>query len=281
MPDTATESLPANANQGAASEGPEIGRDHGYGPRVHILEDAWTAAATAKLSSPDCTHTELVQVVRALTTRLATTAFGRELPTSERSVSTRMAEKHGELGTWRGEALDPAAEVVVLDVIRGGIIPSQTCFELLSLVHPIERLRLDHLNMQRVAGEDGRVDRVELTGSKVGGSIEGSTLVIPDPMGATGGTILRALEHLKAAHGMPSRLILIPLICTPEFLRAVLTLDVDLSVYTARVDRGMSDRDVLASPLGARWAEERGLDDEDYIVPGAGGVGEVLNHSWA
>ena len=50
--------------------------------------------------------------------------------------------------------------------------------------------------------------------------IEGSTLVIPDPMGATGGTILRALEHLKAAHGMPSRLILIPLICTPEFLRA-------------------------------------------------------------
>jgi len=281
MPDAATESLPANANQGAASEGPEIGRDHGYGPRVHILEDAWTAAATAKLSSPDCTHTELVQVVRALTTRLATTAFGRELPTSERSVSTRMAEKHGELGTWRGEALDPAAEVVVLDVIRGGIIPSQTCFELLSLVHPIERLRLDHLNMQRVAGEDGRVDRVELTGSKVGGSIEGSTLVIPDPMGATGGTILRALEHLKAAHGMPSRLILIPLICTPEFLRAVQTLDVDLSVYTARVDRGMSDRDVLASPLGARWTEERGLDDEDYIVPGAGGVGEVLNHSWA
>ncbi len=277
MPDIATaaaqgESLPSN-------EG--VGRAHGYGPRVHILEDAWSAAATAKLSSPECTHTELVQVVRALTTRLATTAFGRELPVVERAVTTRMAEKHGALGTWRGGAVDPAAQVVVLDVIRGGIIPSQTCFELLSLVHPIEHLRLDHLNMQRVAGDDGRVDRVELTGSKVGGSIEGSTLVIPDPMGATGGTILRALEHLKAAHGMPSRLILIPLICTPEFLRAVLTLDVDLSVYTARVDRGMSDRDVLASPLGARWAEERGLDDEDYIVPGAGGVGEVLNHSWA
>ena len=281
MPDTVTKSAQGDAPEAVPSEGAQIGREHGYGPRVHILEDAWTAAATAKLSSPACTHTELVQVVRALTTRLATTAFGRELPRAERPVTTRMAEKHGELGTWRGEAVDPAAEVVVLDVIRGGIIPSQTCFELLSLVHPIETLRLDHLNMQRVAGDDGRVDRVELTGSKVGGSIEGSTLVIPDPMGATGGTILRALEHLKAAHGMPSRLILIPLICTPEFLRAVLTLDVDLSVYTARVDRGMSDRDVLASPLGARWAEERGLDDEDYIVPGAGGVGEVLNHSWA
>jgi uracil phosphoribosyltransferase len=281
MPDTMPKSAPESPSAALSPDENADGIEHGYGPRVHILEDAWTAAATAKLSSPDCTHTELVQAVRALTARLATTAFGRELPSVRRSVTTRMAEKHGALGTWEGEALDPAAEIVVLDVIRGGIIPSQTCFELLSLVHPIESLRLDHLNMQRVAGDDGRVDRVELTGSKVGGSIEGATLVIPDPMGATGGTILRALDHLKTSHGLPSRLILIPLICTPEFLNAVLALDVDLSVYTARVDRGMSTAEVLASPLGSRWAEERGLDDEDYIVPGAGGVGEVLNHSWA
>ena len=25
---------------------------------------------------------------------------------------------------------------------------------------------------------------------------------------------------------------------------------------------------------------ERGLDDHQYIVPGAGGLGEVLNNSW-
>lgn len=257
------------------------GRAHLYGERVHILEDAWSAAATAKLSSPECTHTELVQLVRSLTTRLATEAFGRELPSAERAVTTRMADKHGDLGTWRGTAADPAARVVVLDIIRGGMIPSQTCFELLSLVHPIGSLRLDHLNLQRVAGADGHVDRVELTGSKVGGSIEGTTLVIPDPMGATGGTILRALEHLRAEHGDPARLILIPLICTPEFLRAVLGIDLEVSVYTARVDRGMSPPEVLAALPGERWSEERGLDDEDYIVPGAGGVGEVLNHSWA
>ena len=111
--------------------------------------------------------------------------------------------------------------------------------------------------------------------------MEGATLVIPDPMGATGGTILRALEHLRAEHGEPARIILIPLICTPEFLRAVLGMDLDVRVYTARVDRGMSPPEVQAARPGARWAEERGLDDEDYIVPGAGGVGEVLNQSWA
>lgn len=265
----------------ARNERQPRGAGHLYGDRVRLLSDAWTAAAIAKMSAADCSHTDLVHLVRAITTRLATEAFGHELPSAERSVQTRMSEKHGSAATWRGEALDRDARIVVIDVIRGGIVPAQTCFELLSLVHPIESLRLDHLSMQRVAGDDGRVDRVDLTGSKVGGSIEGATLVVPDPMGATGATILRALEHLRAEYGDPRRLVLIPMICTPEFLRATLDLDLDVVIYTARIDRGMSPPDVLRELPGARWDEESGLDADDYIVPGAGGVGEILNNSWA
>ncbi|MEM9380157.1 MAG: uracil phosphoribosyltransferase [Planctomycetota bacterium] len=254
--------------------------EHCYGPRVRWMGDAWTAAALAKLSSPGCPHTDLVHLVRSVTARLASEAFGRELPTVERTVSTRMAEKHGERATWRGEALDPEARIVVVDVIRGGIVPSQTCFELLSLVQPIDALRLDHLNMQRVAGPDGSVERVDLTGSKIGGSVEGATLVVPDPMGATGSTVLTALSHYREHHGEPSKVILIPMICTPEFLRATLETDLDVVIYTGRIDRGASPVDVLQDVPGARWDEESGLDADDYIVPGAGGVGELLNNSW-
>ncbi len=192
-----------------------------------------------------------------------------------------MAEKHGDaIGTWRGEALDPRAKIVVIDVIRGGMIPAQTIFELLTLVMPIESLRLDHLNMQRIAGQDGHVARVDLSGSKVGGSIEGATLILPDPMGATGATMVRALEHLIAEHGQPAQIVMLPLIGTPEFLRTVLDFDDRVSVYAGRLDRGMSPAGVLGEAPGARWAEESGLDDEDYIVPGAGGVGELLNNSY-
>ncbi|MEM6673853.1 MAG: uracil phosphoribosyltransferase, partial [Planctomycetota bacterium] len=169
----------------------------------------------------------------------------------------------------------------VIDVIRGGILPAQTCFELLGLVQPIETLRLDHLNMQRVAGPDGHVERVDLTGSKVGGSIEGATVVLPDPMGATGSTVREAIAHLTEHYGRPARLILIPMICTPEFLRSTLELDLDVVIYTARIDRGASSAEVLAAVPGERWDEESGLDESDYIVPGAGGMGEVLNNSWA
>ena len=35
----------------------------------------------------------------------------------------------------------------------------------------------------------------------------------------------------------------------------------------------------LAAEFGSS-AEERGLNDHQYIVPGAGGVGEILNNAW-
>ena len=272
---------PESPERSGASGGADGGASHAYGDRVHLVSDPWTASALAKLSSPECSHTELVAIVRAVSARLATAAFAAELPSKTLATRTRMADKHGaSLGTWRGEALDPEGKVVVIDVIRGGMIPAQTIFELLTLVMPIESLRLDHLNMQRIAGEDGRVERVDLSGSKVGGPIEGATLILPDPMGATGGTMVRALEHLIAEHGQPARIVMLPLIATPEFLRTVLDFDDKVKVYAGRLDRGMSSPEVLEGAPGARWAEESGLDDEDYIVPGAGGVGELLNNSY-
>jgi uracil phosphoribosyltransferase len=51
-------------------------------------------------------------------------------------------------------------------------------------------------------------------------------------------------------------------------------------VYALRVDRGLSPPEVLATVPGTRWSEERGLDEHQYIVPGAGGVGEILNNAW-
>jgi uracil phosphoribosyltransferase len=37
---------------------------------------------------------------------------------------------------------------------------------------------------------------------------------------------------------------------------------------------------VLRTEPGTHWDEERGLNDIQYIVPGAGGVGEILNNAW-
>ncbi|MEZ6016327.1 MAG: uracil phosphoribosyltransferase [Planctomycetota bacterium] len=259
---------------------PGAGQRHHYGPRVHLLEDAWTATALARIGSPAVSHTELLALLRSVYVHLCRTALAAELATVEVEVPTRMAAAHPTAGVWRGTVLDPAQSVVVIDVIRGGIVPSQACFEELSRLLPLDALRLDHLNMARVAGADGHVDHVDLSGSKVGGSIAGATVILPDPMGATGSTTCLAQRHLREHYGEPDKWVLLPMIATPEYLRAVLDHDARSVVWTTRIDRGLSPPDVLAAPPGLYWDRERGLDAHDYIVPGAGGVGEVLNNSW-
>ena len=54
----------------------------------------------------------------------------------------------------------------------------------------------------------------------------------------------------------------------------------DLVLYAIRLDRGMSDPEIFSSKLGEHRKEERGLNERQYIVPGAGGLGEILNNSY-
>ena len=256
------------------------GLEHRYGERVTLLDDPWMHSALARIGAPDTRHIEMMALLRSAYQGLGQRAFSLHLDRAMQTVPTRMGESHPERGVWRGEALDPAAQVVVLDVIRGGMVPAQVCFELLTGVLPKGHVRLDHVNMARVAGADGHVERVDLSGSKIGGSLKGATLVVPDPMGATGATLERALDFLTEGHGSPKKILALPLIATPEFLARVLPLHAELHVLAGRLDRGMSDPEVLDSVPGTHWDRERGLDEHDYIVPGAGGLGEEINLSW-
>ena len=254
--------------------------EHRYGPRVHVLDNAVLLTALARLGSPAVRRTELLAQLRLVYTGLLLHALGAELPRVHDAVPTRMAAKLPQAGVYRGPVVEPGQEVVVVDVIRAGIVPSEVCFDLLTQVLPDDRVRQDHLHLSRVADAAGHVAGVDLSGSKIGGSVEGALLVLPDPMGATGSTTLRVLEHYRERYGRPARVLCAPMIATPEYLRAVLAADPELVVYTARLDRGLSPPDVLAAVPGLHWDRERGLDDSGYIVPGAGGVGEVVNNAW-
>lgn len=255
-------------------------RSHRYGERVHILDNVYLLHALARIGSPGIAHRDLMALLRNVYQTMLTTACGRELPRVAGSVASRMAAVHPDRGIYKGPVFDPNVQVVVVDVIRAGIVPSQVCFELLTAVLSETSVRLDHLTMARQSDEHGHVTGVDLSGSKIGGRVDGAVLVLPDPMGATGKTTIRALRHYQKHFGRPLKIVALPMIATPEYLRAVLEEFEDLVVYTARLDRGMSDPEVLETPPGTHWDRERGLDAKSYIVPGAGGMGEVINNSW-
>jgi hypothetical protein len=157
-------------------------REHRYGPAVHVLDNVYLLTALARLSGLEVRHPEMTCIVRDVYRALMMTVAGQEFPRIAAEVPTRMARDHAEAGVYRGEVLDPRTQVVIVDVVRAGIVPAQTCFELLCSVLPDEHVRLDHLTMARVSNAAGEVTGVDLSGSKIGGSVEGSILLLPDPM---------------------------------------------------------------------------------------------------
>lgn len=270
----------AKRSEGVREQGSGWELEHRYGPKVHILDNLYLLTALSKLSGQRIRHPEMTATLRRIYQIMLANVAGHDLPRVRVEEPTRMVELHPREGVYRGEVLDPATKIVIVDIIRAGIVPSQVCFEMLTAVLPDDNVRLDHLNMARISDARGHVTGVDLSGSKIGGSVEGTLLLLPDPMGATGATTLRAVRHYHEKYGQPARIIAMPMIATPEYLRAVLEAFDDVVIYTARLDRGLSPPQVLACLPGERWSEERGLNEHGYIVPGAGGMGEVLNNAW-
>ena len=102
----------------------------------------------------------------------------------------------------------------------------------------------------------------------------------PTPAGG-GSSIISAIDHYKSAlDGTAAKLMTLHLMVTPEYVRNVTKAHPDVVIYALRLDRGLSSEAALDKPPGAKWDEERGLTDNHYIVPGAGGVGELLNNAW-
>ena len=116
---------------------------------------------------------------------------------------------------------------------------------------------------------------------KIGGDVEHAFVLFPDPMGATGGSLAVAIDtYKKNVPGRIRKIINIHLIVTPEYLKKMTSDHPDVSVYAIRLDRGLSPPEVLATIPGTRWDEERGLTDHQYIVPGGGGFGEIMNNAY-
>jgi uracil phosphoribosyltransferase len=253
--------------------------EHGYGPNVHILDDVYLTSLLARVGHPDTTMPQMRGLLALAYERLLGAVLACELPTVEARVPTRMA-KLTEHGHYQGTIVDPATRVVIGCLVRAGVVPAEVCLEILASVIEPANLRLDFLSMSRRVDAAGRVVGTDDAGIKIGGPIRDAILLLPDPMGATGGTVRRTLEvYAERGLGPARKAIALPMIATPEFMRAVAEHCPELIVYTGRLDRGLSPPEVLRRPPGT-VPGERGLTDNQYIVPGAGGIGEVLTNSW-
>jgi len=253
---------------------------HHYGEHVHLSADPLALTWLARLCSPDCQQPEVNRIVTLLYRGLVRAVINGEFPRKKLRTATRMADLTDK-GHYQGQVIDPDVHVTTVDVARAGILPSMVCFEALCEILTPGCVRQDHVMMNRITNDRDEVTGAGLHAAKIAGPIDGRFMLIPDPMGATGSSLVQAIDFYRdEVGGSPRHIIALNLIVTPEFIRRLTdAFDGKVSIYAYRLDRGLSPEDVLAAEPGARWAEESGLTENHYIVPGAGGMGEVMNNA--
>jgi uracil phosphoribosyltransferase len=253
---------------------------HRYGDDVTILDDPCMRSLLARIGSPDTPIQSLPQLVRTAYVRLCHEVLAREFPTVEQQVPSRMITTEPR-AVVRERLLCPRTELVLCAVIRAGILPTQACYEAAGELIPPRNVRIDFVNVSRTVDSRGQVTGARLDGCKIGGPVDGTLVLIPDPMGATGSTVARTVEVYRGMdEGPPLAIVALHLMVTPEAILSAREACPGVKIYAGRLDRGLSDDDVLRTVPGTFPDRERGLDDRQYIVPGAGGMGELLTNSW-
>jgi uracil phosphoribosyltransferase len=192
-----------------------------------VLADRLTVLRDRNTSWPNFRHA-LYECSAILAVEVA-----RELPLVETEIET-------PLETTTGQRL--SEQVVVVPVLRAG----------LGMVDGFLRLlpdaRVGHLGMARDEHAHKPVDYY----SRLPPGLAESWVFVLDPMLATGGSAVNALQHLREAGA--KQLGLVCLVSAPEGIEAVASAHPDVHIWTAAVDRG--------------------LDENAYIRPGLGDAGD-------
>jgi uracil phosphoribosyltransferase len=188
--------------------------------RLTVLRDRNTGWPSFRHALYECSAILAVEVAR-------------ELPLVDTEVQT-------PLETTTGQRL--SEQVVVVPVLRAG----------LGMVDGFLRLlpdaRVGHLGMARDEHAHKPVDYY----SRLPPGLADAWVFVLDPMLATGGSAVNALQHLREAGAR--QLGLVCLVSAPEGIEAVSDAHPEVHIWTAAVDRG--------------------LDDNAYIRPGLGDAGD-------
>lgn len=258
-------------------------REHGYGKNIHIISDPFLHSHLASLCAEDTFQPVINELVTTLYSSLLKIVVNQEFPQVQKVTRTRMAAAHPE-GVFQSPIIDSEVPVVTVNLARAGTLPSHVCYTSLNYFMNPKTVRQDHISIARRTGADSQVTGSDVTGHKIGGTVDDSIVLFPDPMGATGSTLVEALDLYKksalTAGKKAIKYIALHCIVTPEYIKKIQAKHPDLIVYALRLDRGLSTERALAAVPGTFWDEERGLNQSQYIIPGGGGFGEVMNNSF-
>ena len=201
---------------------------------VHLVDHPLVHDALVSLRNRHTAPAPFRRAATRISVLLAAEAL-RDITTVATTVDTPLGPAEGsEIGT----------DIVVVPVLRAGLGMLDAVLEL------VPHARVGHIGLQR--------DEITAVASqyyaKLPARLDDAYVVMIDPMLATGGSAVAALDLLQRAGARAIRIICI--VAAPEGIALVESQHPDVTIYTPVVDRG--------------------LNEHKYIVPGLGDFGDRL-----
>jgi uracil phosphoribosyltransferase len=201
---------------------------------VHIVDHPLVHDALMELRDIRTTPPEFRRAANRISVLLAAEAL-RDVPAAPATVTTPLGAADGRV---------VRTDVVVVPVLRAGLGMLDAVLELLPAA------RVGHIGLQR----DEATAIASKYYTKLPRDLANSYVLMIDPMLATGGSAVAAIDLIKAAGARTIRMICI--VAAPEGVALVQQHHPDVAVYTPVVDRE--------------------LNPHKFIVPGLGDFGDRL-----
>jgi uracil phosphoribosyltransferase len=200
---------------------------------VHLVDHPLVHDALAELRDKRTTPDRFRRAATRISVLLVAEAM-RDVPSTAVTVDTPLGPADGRI----------AGEIVVVPVLRAGLGMLDAVLDL------VPRARVGHIGLQR----DEMTAVASQYYAKLPPALEKSFVLMIDPMLATGGSAVAALDLLRTAGARDVRIVCI--VAAPEGLAVVERHHPGVVVYTPVVDRG--------------------LNEHKFIVPGLGDFGDRL-----
>ncbi len=201
---------------------------------VHLVPHPLIQDALSQLRDVNTETEHFRQIANRISVLLVAEAL-RDLPTERAVVQTPLEKAEGRR---------VARDVVVVPVLRAGLGMLDAVLELLPSA------RVGHIGLQR----DESTAVASQYYAKLPDNLPSSYVVLVDPMLATGGSAIAALDVLKAAGATNIKIVCI--VAAPEGIALVERSHPDVEIYTPVIDRE--------------------LNAQKYILPGLGDFGDRL-----
>lgn len=201
---------------------------------VHLVTHPLVQDILLELRDARTTPERFRQLAGRISVLLAAEAL-RDVPTVPETVETPLGPAHGRR---------VRADIVMVPVLRAGLGMLPGMLEL------VPGARVGHIGLQR----DERTALASQYYSKLPPRLEESYVLMIDPMLATGGSAVAALDMLAGAGARHIRLVCI--VAAPEGVAAVEQAYPHVPIFTPVIDHH--------------------LNDQKFIVPGLGDFGDRL-----